>query len=161
LKQIVETGTWKWAPILPNSNELFELLDRKIPASLLALVQVSLISPLIAVTPAESTQVASIDRLLRSVANISNISPASALYNQVGSACLDSISRSASKLTGLKAAQFYKNQTIFREILTELNSIYSKVSSSSSYVLPYKLMFHLHELLVQIEGLANSNPSLW
>lgn len=33
--------------------------------------------------------------------------------------------------------------------------------SNSSYVLPYKLLFHLHELLVEIESLAKENPLLW
>ena len=30
---------WRWSPLLPNSDEIFELLDRKIPASILILCQ--------------------------------------------------------------------------------------------------------------------------
>ena len=108
LKPIVESGTWRWAPVLPKSNELFELLDRKVPASLLAFTQLSIVSPMVAVASKEAIQVTGIDRLLRSVASLSHISPASALFTQVGSACLDSISKSA-KLTGSLGSQFYKN----------------------------------------------------
>jgi len=57
--------------------------------------------------------------------------------------------------------QFYKNQTLFRETVTELNGIYAKMVANSSQMLPYKLMFHLHELLVETESLAKDNPLLW
>ena len=32
-----QQATWRWTPLLPDSDEIFELLDRKIPASLLVL----------------------------------------------------------------------------------------------------------------------------
>ena len=59
--------------------------------------------------------------------------------------------------------QFYKNTTLFRETVTELNSTYNRfvVISDSAQALPYKVQFHLHELLTEVQELAKENPQLW
>ena len=43
LKPVVESGTWRWAPVLPMSDELFELLDRKVVSSILVFTQLILL----------------------------------------------------------------------------------------------------------------------
>jgi len=57
LKPIVESGTWRWAPVLPKTNELFELLDRKVSASLLAFTQLSVLSPMIGAADSSQDQI--------------------------------------------------------------------------------------------------------
>ena len=34
-----QRASWRWTPLLPDSDEIFELLDRKIPAAMLILCQ--------------------------------------------------------------------------------------------------------------------------
>jgi hypothetical protein len=124
LKPIVNNGSWKWAPVLPKSNELFELIDRKISASLLCLSQL-VISQMIGRINAIGgdskllVQSSNIDRLLRSIANISHTAPTNVLFSSVGSLTLESLAKSSGPTNLLPAPiadkresdakQFYKN----------------------------------------------------
>ena len=79
LRPVTSSQTsWRWSPLFPDSDEVFELLDRKIPAQLFVLCQTIMIE---LPNLEKSTH---FEKLLRAVSQISNTLPSSDLFSQVG-----------------------------------------------------------------------------
>ena len=60
-----QMSTWRWHPLLPDSDEIFELLDRKIPAAILVLCQIAMVD--LPSGDSSLTQASSFKKLLRAI----------------------------------------------------------------------------------------------
>lgn len=105
---VSQQASWRWHPLLPDSDEIFELLDRKIPASILVLCQIVTVDLQIEQLPA-------FKKLLRAISQLSHTLPSSQIFSKLGQNTLMALAP--------EQAKTYKNQTLLREFVSDLRQI--------------------------------------
>lgn len=75
---INQQSLWRWSPLLPDSEEIFELLDRKIPAAILVLCQT------VAVDLKLQNSQQAFKKLLRAIVQLSHTLPSSQIFSLLG-----------------------------------------------------------------------------
>lgn len=96
---------------MPDSDEIFELLDRKIPASLLVLSQI------VTVDIPSVDQSPTFKKLLRAISQLAHTLPSSQIYSKLGQYTLSVLSP--------EQAKTFKNQTLLKEFISDLKHICS------------------------------------
>ncbi|CDW77116.1 e3 ubiquitin-protein ligase ubr4 [Stylonychia lemnae] len=166
LRPIREIKQWKWHPIFLQTDYLFEVLDRKIPAQVL-IFYLNLISKL-----QQTNQVK--EKISQSIVGLCFSKPANEFLKKLGEAAVlqaqiplsaeDSLMNEDSKeKTDLQETMLIQQlnlESSFQEFYDQYEPIYTRYIKKKG-VIQFNALFQIHSILQNIWNAAKWSPKFW